>query len=343
MLQQLIHRIKEDCQDYLGGGRVARIVGSILGIYLVIAVIVGVWWSRQPDVVAMDDQVSKLAAQQKLEPVTGFATVSAVILLMETLLDKPGGYLTNDVTPPGLWLDNLPNWEFGVLVQVRDLAGALRKDMSRSQSQSAEDVDLIVAEPQFHIDSESWQLPAAESEYRRGLEATYRYLNRLATGEGKQKAYFYPRADNLVAWLSDVENRLGSLSRRLSESVGRPQISVTAGANQQLETNVLEERKTPWAEIDDVFYEARGTTWALVHILRAIEKDFHGVLEDKNALTSLRQITVELEATQEMVWSPIILNGGGFGFLANHSLTMASYISRASAALTDLRSLLQRG
>lgn len=343
MLQNLIQRIKEDCQDYLGGGKVARILGTVLGIYLLIALVMGIWWSRQPDLVDMEVHANRVAAEQKLEPVPGFATVSAVILLMETLLDKPGGYLTNDVTPPGLWLDNMPNWEFGVLVQVRDLAGALRKDMSRSQSQSVEDVDLIVAEPQFHIDSESWQLPAAESEYRRGLEATYRYLNRLATGTGKQKAYFYPRADNLVSWLSDVENRLGSLSRRLSESVGRPQASPADGTTVQVPTNLLEERKTPWTEIDDVFYEARGTTWALVHILRAIEKDFHGVLEDKNALTSLRQITLELEATQEAVWSPVILNGSGFGFLANHSLTMASYISRASAALTDLRALLQRG
>lgn len=343
MLQNLIQRIKEDCQDYLGGGRVARILGTILGVYLSCALAIGIWWSQQPDLVDMEVHTNKVAAEQKIEPVPGLATVSAVILLMETLLDKPGGYQTNDVTPPGLWLDNMPNWEFGVLVQVRDLAGALRKDMSRSQSQSVEDVDLIVAEPQFHIDSESWQLPAAESEYRRGLEATYRYLNRLATGDGKQKAYFYPRADNLVSWLSDVENRLGSLSRRLSESVGRPQAAAADGTSVQVPTNLLEERKTPWTEIDDVFYEARGTTWALVHILRAIEKDFHGVLEDKNALTSLRQITLELEATQEMVWSPVILNGSGFGFLANHSLTMASYISRASAALTDLRALLQRG
>src|SRR3990167_7129982 len=139
MLQQLVQRIKEDCQDYLGGGKVARIVGSVLGVYLLIALVMGIWWSRQPDLVDIDVQVNKVAAEQKLEPVPGFATVSAVILLMETLLDKPGGYLTNDVTPPGLWLDNMPNWEFGVLVQVRDLAGALRKDMSRSQSQSTED------------------------------------------------------------------------------------------------------------------------------------------------------------------------------------------------------------
>ncbi|HBX60754.1 MAG TPA: DUF2333 domain-containing protein, partial [Methylophaga sp.] len=51
----------------------------------------------------------------------------------------------------------------------------------------------------------------------------------------------------------------------------------------------------------------------------------------------------ELEATQATVWSPIILNGSGFGLFANHSLVMASYVSRANAAMIDLRRLLEQG
>jgi hypothetical protein len=39
----------------------------------------------------------------------------------------------------------------------------------------------------------------------------------------------------------------------------------------------------------------------------------------------------------------VLLNGSGFGPLANHSLVMASYISRANAALIDLRALLAQG
>ena len=101
--------------------------------------------------------------------------------------------------------------------------------------------------------------------------------------------------------------------------------------------------KTPWLEVDDVFYEARGATWALIHFLRAVEVDFADVLQNKNARVSVQQIIRELEATQESVYSPMILNGGGFGLWANHSLVMASYISRANAAIIDLRELLSRG
>jgi hypothetical protein len=77
--------------------------------------------------------------------------------------------------------------------------------------------------------------------------------------------------------------------------------------------------------------------------MKAVELDFEPVLQKKNALISLRQIIRELEATQDPMWSPIILNGSGFGIFANHSLVMASYISRANAAVIDLRSLLAQG
>ena len=39
----------------------------------------------------------------------------------------------------------------------------------------------------------------------------------------------------------------------------------------------------------------------------------------------------------------MILNGSGYGILANHSLVMANYISRANAALIDLNELLTKG
>ena len=39
----------------------------------------------------------------------------------------------------------------------------------------------------------------------------------------------------------------------------------------------------------------------------------------------------------------MVLNGGGFGVLANHSLVMANYLSRANAALIDLRRLMEQG
>ncbi len=89
--------------------------------------------------------------------------------------------------------------------------------------------------------------------------------------------------------------------------------------------------------------KARGSAWALIHFLKAMEVDFDDVLRKKNALISYRQIIRELESTQEPLHAPMVLNGDAFGAFANHSLVMANYISRANAAIIDLRILLAQG
>lgn len=320
--------------------------GLSLATVLVLVLIVSFFWSREPAPFDVRLQAEQRAEAQQRPLVTGYITASTLASAVETLLEKPGGYLSNDLLPPGALLDNIPNWEFGVLVQVRDLARTLRNDMSRSQSQSLEDPDLAKAEPQFNFDSESWMFPPSESEYRSGLNALLAYLDRLSD-QNEQDAQFFTRADNLTVWLAVVEKRLGSLSQRLSASVGQMRLNTDlagdTAAREATHRPTQFEVKTSWFELDDVFYEARGTTWALIHFLQAVEIDFAKVLEKKNALVSLRQIIRELEASQQTVWSPIILNGGGFGLVANHSLVMASYISRANAAIIDLKALLTQG
>lgn len=341
-----VENVKERIEDLgVGSGLRSTIVALVL-VCLLIATIVGYFWSSEPEMFSVPDRTAEIANEMGVAPVIGFTTSVTLMEVANTLLDKSGGYLTNDVFPPGVWLDNVPNWEYGVLVQVRDLSRALRKDFSRSQSQSTEDQDLAIAEPQFHFDNDSWAVPSSESEYARGIKALRSFSKRLADPNA-DKSQFYARADNLRQWLMDVETRLGSLSLRLSASVGKRQLNTDlagdSAARQSTAAPLEQEVKTPWSQIDDVFYEARGTSWALVHILKAIEIDFHDILEKKNALVSLRQIIRELEATQANVAAPMILNGSGFGIFANHSLVMASYVSRANAAIIDLRELLSQG
>lgn len=310
--------------------------------YFIVTLVVGFIWSDEPQQFSVQQNANTLAEEMNVEPVVGFTTTATLMRITETLLYKHGGYLSNDIFPPGLWLDNIPNWEFGVLVQIRDFSRALRKDFSRSQSQSTEDPFLAIAEPQLHFDNNSWAIPSSESEYQRGLEALNDYLIALSD-INEPTAQFYARSDNLRQWLFDVETRLGSLSQRLSASVGKRRLNTDVGIEYSTPVNMDDEVKTPWTEIDDTFYEARGTAWALLHILKGIEVDFQVVLEKKNALVSLRQIIRELESTQMDLQSPVILNGSGFGIFANHSLVMASYISRANAAILDLRELLSQG
>ena len=245
-----------------------QLVATLFGIFILLNIVVGIYWSMEPAMFNVNAQANDKATANSHKRVTGYVTSSTLIDVVDIMLNKPGGYLSNDITPPSIFLDNLPNWEFGVLVQVRDLARALRNNFSRSQSQSVADKDLETAEPQLHFESESWMLPATESEYKTAVKALERYLERLAD-PSQQNAQFYARADNLSEWLRLVETRLGDLSQRLSASVAQKRINTDLAGDEaaQKATDTPQEVQvqTPWLEIDDVFFEARGSTWALVH------------------------------------------------------------------------------
>lgn len=317
-----------------------RITAIAIGVVFLFWILLGIYWSRPPGIFWVNEYVDNDRT------VVGYSTTDTLIRVSESLLEKRGGYLTNDKFPPGVWLDNIPSWEFGVLTQVRDLARVIRNDYSRSQSQSQEDPDIAEAEPNFFFDNNSWILPMTESRYRAGTRGFKRYRDRLI-GVEQPEAQFFARADNLREWLAQVEKRLGSMSRRLGNSVANDVINEELAGDRtadsaQPQPDTLEVR-TPWLELDNVFFEARGTAWALLHFFRAVEFDFAKVLADKNAEASVRQIIRELEASLDPLRSPVILNGGGFGLTANHSLVMANYLARANAAVIDLRELLDQG
>jgi hypothetical protein len=270
-----------------------QVGGYTLGFAVLVMIGVAWYWSRTPDVFWVNEKADADGT------VIGFSTTDTLIRVARTMLEKPGGYLTNDVTPPSVFLDNIPNWELGVLQQVRDLARVIRNDYSRSQSQSREDPDVTVAEPKFFFDNDSWILPPSESEYRDAIAGFERYRDRLSGMD--EDAQFFARADNLREWLAQVEKRLGSLTRRLGDSVATDVINTDlAGDPAAVANTTLGDQvpvRTSWFLIDDIFFEARGTSWALLHFFRAAEFDFADVLADKNAIVSVRQIIRELEAS----------------------------------------------
>ena len=197
----------------------------LITLLCLICLITGIWWSREPAMFDTTASSRQQADEMGVSPVTGFTTVATLITLIDTLLDKRGGYISNDLAPPGVYLDNISNWEFGVLVQVRDLTRIMRNDFSRSQSQSSEDEDLSEAEGRMFFDNSSWLLPSSEREYRDGHKLLQSYLARLSNPL-EPDAQFYARADNLRQYLAAVETRLGSLSQRLSLAVGKKELDM---------------------------------------------------------------------------------------------------------------------
>jgi hypothetical protein len=321
--------------------------GVFIAIVMVVLIVLGAWWGSEPGQFNILDEAETRAKEThdtENMPV-GYVYTNTLAHIAEVLLHKPGGYITNDVGPPGVLLDNVPSWEFGALVMLRDATSALRNHFARDQSQSAEDPDLATAEPYFYFENDSWALPSTEAEYEKGVEALHKYMTRLQHYGGNVKqAQFYSRADNLWQYTEVVIKRLGGLSTRLTannsgNNFGPGLTQVDIDLNEK-DANIA---RIPWMEIDNVFYEARGAGWALLHILRAIKHDFKDILLDKRAMRTVDIMIKSLENSLEPILSPMILDGGGYGLFANYSLTMANYIARANAAALDLRDIMNRG
>lgn len=133
--------------------------GKIAGIIVILLIIfyaIAVYWSTEPSRFDVVESAKEQAQLRNETMVTGYITTSTLITVANTLLDKPGGYLSNDVIPPSIIMDDMPAWEYGALEMVRDLSLSMRKDFSRSQSQSTEHEALKKAQPQFNISSEAW-------------------------------------------------------------------------------------------------------------------------------------------------------------------------------------------
>lgn len=324
--------------------------GVFIGIVIIILLVLGEWWSREPEPFNVEEAAFERAKDTDVADIPiGFVYTNTLAEIAEVILHKPGGYLTNDVAPPGLILDNIPSWEYGALVMLRDATTALRNHFARNQSQSTEDPDLSKAEPYFYYERNSWALPSTESEYIKGIEALHDYMNHLSKPDINGKtSQFFPRADNLWQYIEVVIKRLGGLSSRLTASTTRG-----ASKHQGIISPETVHKKddeafqvqiaSSWLEIDNIFYEARGASWALLQILKAIKHDFAGILLDKRAMNTVEIMIHELENAVSPTLSPMVLNGDGFGLFANYSLSMANSIARANAAALDLRDVMNRG
>ncbi|QFU01305.1 hypothetical protein FIU83_06600 [Halomonas sp. THAF5a] len=289
---------------------------TLLVLYLVVCVGLGIWWSRTPAPFDVEQAVVDQRGTAVQAPASrGAVTVAGLMTLVETLLEKPGGYLRNDIAPPGVWLDNMPAWELGVLAQARRLSVALPA-MEQSDLPVLGDVQQRLAG-----DSGDWLYPSTEQRLQRALEGLDGYLKAL--GEGGEAA-FGDGGQGVAAWLEALARSLDDLGLRLSASIGtRAELR-----DLDIDAEALPAR-TPWYRVDDVFFEARGQAWAMLHLLRAVQRDQADMLAEAGLAGRWEALVAELELSQRRLWSPMVLNGSGFGLFANHSLVLANHMIRA--------------
>jgi len=291
----------------------------LLAIYLLVSLVLGIWWSQRPEPFDVDQATTQwLGSPADAELPRGARLTSSMLTSLDILLEKPGGWLRNDMLLPGVWLDNMPSWEYGVLTQLRILGKALPA-MGPAGTGALESANKALLS-----DSEDWLYPAAEKRYSQAQGALASYLAGIVRGGDG----FAATGEGLAGWLDAVSRRFSGLTQQLLASVDDPEALRELGVD-----DAALPEATPWFRIDNVFFEARGDAWGLLQLLKAARLDYAEVFGKANANTTLERLIAELELAQRRIWSPVILNGSGFGIFANHSLVLANY-TQAAAELT---------
>ena len=230
---------------------------------------------------------------------------------------------------PTALLDNMPNYQKGVIQALGRFAFELTDQIGRARGSSEADKDLQDAAgllqypPDVWVWNPStsfWPTATSESQYRKAIKTLTKYNERLGSGQ----AVFDTRADNLKFTLDRMAADIGS-----SSSVIDQHIRKTSGFPFQSDT-------------DDIFYTTKGQMYGYYIVLKGMQADFAGVIKQRdltvpwsNMMSSFRaaialEPNVVLNGAPDSDFIPCNLCGEGF------------YLLRARTQLREITNILQQ-
>jgi hypothetical protein len=305
-----------------GGGPLRRLIGWVALAVLVLVLLyypVGMLWLHQ-----IDDDTAFAPADISEGSSRAVALAAALI---DREVDQNEWVANSPFFLPGWALDNMPNYQQGIVSALSRFAVEMTDQMGRSRGSSRADPDLDKAAGLLKYPgtvwlfdlSTSWAPTASsDSQYRAARQALLAYNARLAQGT----AVYDPRADNLLATIDRIAADLGSSSAVIDQH-----IEETGGA---------------WIDFraDDIFYGTKGRLYAYGLLLRELGADFDKVLQERDMRTVWDQtVHTFLFAAELQPW--VVSNGAPDGvILPNHLLAQGFYLLRARTQLRELTNIL---
>ena len=67
-IRQYFSDRKDDVQDYTGGGVVGKFILAVVVVYLLVALVLGMIWSSEPDVFSVREHTRAVANEMQREP-----------------------------------------------------------------------------------------------------------------------------------------------------------------------------------------------------------------------------------------------------------------------------------
>jgi hypothetical protein len=260
-------------------------------------------------------------------PANGSRAVALAAALIGREVDKNGWTANDPFFLPGALLDNMPNFQQGIIAALARFAFEMTDQIGRSRGSSQADPDLQEAAGQLQLPGNKWVWDPAtslaftatsEQQYRRAMRALLHYNQRLAAGQ----ATFERRADNLLATLERIAADLGSASAALEDRI------------EQHSGDIIDFRA------DDLFYNTKGRLYAYALLLRELGTDFDKVVADKDLKTVWQQ-TVDnmMVAARLQPWW--VVNGSPDSqFFPSHLASQGFFLLRARTQLREVTNIL---
>ncbi len=305
-------------------GAVGKTVGRVTAALAVVAVL------YYPIGMAMvhhiNDDITYAPAEAEVPEGASFVVAATAGLIGREVIDV--SWVANDPWfMPGAALDNMPNFQQGIIAALARFAFELTDQIGRTRGSSQTDKDLQEAAGLLQYSGTKWVFdfstsiaPTATSEaqYRKARRALLSYNKRLSEG----KAVFERRADNLLATLDRMALDLGSSSALLDRQIGKHGGGVFD------------------FKADDVYYGVKGQLYAYTILLRELGRDFGKIIHERELTTawSLMMSSFEHAAGLDPL---VIINGAPDGqAMPSHLASQGFYLLRGRTQLREITNIL---
>ena len=253
--------------------------------------------------------------------------VAVTAALIDREVNQAGWVANNPFFMPSAPLDNMPNYQMGLIEALARFSVELKDQIGRTRGSSQADTDLQEAAGLLQYSGTRWvwdfsvslwPTASSEAQYRKAREALLAYNARLAQGD----AVFERRNDNLMATLDRIALDIGSSSAVLDQHLSARAVRLID------------------REVDDVFYGVKGKMYGYTLILKALRNDFAEVIKERALEGAYEQMLVSFaQAAALDPW--VIINGAPDSqILPSHLASQGFYLLRARTQLREVTNIL---
>ena len=252
----------------------------------------------------------------KADKVPLFKTAEGMAFLIKREVDDKMWTPNLPMIFPAYVLDNMPNFQIGVITAVKDIAGTLRYFKNNTEAQNkdiAEAYKLLNYPPNVWIMSRKGKFnlaPSSNSQYRKAGNELRKFM---------RDGIYKPESDDLRLLLKKISGKLQKLTLD-GESYQRENLS-----------------KWYDGKADDIFYNHKGYAFALWQISKVLCRDYKEIIVENDLYEDWVRMSSSLQKAAE--FSPLIIRNGKTDstFTPNHILVQNYYLLRAISAAEKIR------